>query len=143
MMRKGYRREAGSEGSAEQRCEPMDKNRIRGASAGRAERVAKSISINDAKRRSGGCAPKAIELTPGDLPRVAIAATETAERPSDRGAEVSRGRSRPRGCSRSMWDCHATSLWPEKCRLGSEAARTARSAEHPPSLRDDAGCRKS
>src|SRR6266496_6181508 len=35
-MRKGYRREAGSEGSAKQRCEPMNKNRIRGASAGRA-----------------------------------------------------------------------------------------------------------
>ena len=35
MMRKGYRREAGSEGSAKQRCEPMDKNRIQGASAGR------------------------------------------------------------------------------------------------------------
>jgi hypothetical protein len=27
-MRKGYRREAGSEGSAEQMCELMDKNRI-------------------------------------------------------------------------------------------------------------------
>ena len=36
MKRKGYRREAGSEGSVEQRCEPMDKNRIQGASAGRA-----------------------------------------------------------------------------------------------------------
>ena len=36
MKRKGYRREAGSEGSVEQRCEPMNKNRIRGASAGRA-----------------------------------------------------------------------------------------------------------
>src|SRR5438309_5296526 len=35
------------------------------------QRIAKSISINGAKRRSGGCAPKAIELTPGDLPRVA------------------------------------------------------------------------
>src|SRR5262249_47009726 len=46
------------------------------------QRIAKSISINGAKRRSGGCAPKAIELTPGDLPRVAIAATGTAERPS-------------------------------------------------------------
>jgi hypothetical protein len=34
-MRKGYRREAGSEGSAEQMCELMDKNRIRGASIGR------------------------------------------------------------------------------------------------------------
>ena len=33
--------------------------------------VAKSISIKDAKRRSGGCAPKAIELTPGGLRRVA------------------------------------------------------------------------
>jgi hypothetical protein len=36
VKRKGYRREAGSEGSVEQRCEPMDKNRIGGASAGRA-----------------------------------------------------------------------------------------------------------
>jgi hypothetical protein len=27
VMRKGYRREAGSEGSAKQRCEPMNKNR--------------------------------------------------------------------------------------------------------------------
>src|SRR5262249_59099088 len=36
VMRKGCCREAGSEGSAKQRCEPMDKNRIRGASAGRA-----------------------------------------------------------------------------------------------------------
>ena len=72
MKRKGCRREAGSEGSVEQRCEPMNKNRIRGASAGRAGNViAKSISIKGAKRRSGGCAPKAIELTPGDLLRVA------------------------------------------------------------------------
>src|SRR3977135_1865445 len=35
------------------------------------QRIAKSISIKGAKRRSGGCAPKANELTPGDLPRVA------------------------------------------------------------------------
>src|SRR5215469_5964207 len=35
------------------------------------QRIAKSISIKGAKRRSGGCAPKAIELTPGDLSRVA------------------------------------------------------------------------
>src|SRR5580700_4262366 len=41
-MRKGYRREAGSEGSAKQRCEPMDKNRTRGASAGRAGNVSRS-----------------------------------------------------------------------------------------------------
>ena len=31
--------------------------------------IAKSISIKGAKRRSGGCAPKAIELTPGGLLR--------------------------------------------------------------------------
>jgi hypothetical protein len=42
VMRKGYRREAGSEGSAEQRCEPMDKNRIRGASGGRAGNESRS-----------------------------------------------------------------------------------------------------
>jgi hypothetical protein len=42
VMRKGYRREAGSEGSAKQRCEPMNKNRIRGASAGRAGNVSQS-----------------------------------------------------------------------------------------------------
>src|SRR5437899_12271892 len=41
-MRKGYRREAGSEGSVEQRCEPMNKTRIRGASAGRAGNVSRS-----------------------------------------------------------------------------------------------------
>ncbi len=34
--------------------------------------IAKSRSIKDAKRRSGGCAPKAIELTPGDLRGVAL-----------------------------------------------------------------------
>ena len=53
-----------------------------------------SISIKGAKRRFGGCARKAVELTPGDLSCVA-AATETAERQSDRRAEVSIGRSRP------------------------------------------------
>ena len=55
--------------------------------------IAKSVSIKGAKRRSGGCAQKAAELTPGDLLRVA-SATEAVERRSDRGAEVSRGHSR-------------------------------------------------
>ena len=36
MICKGYRREAGSERSKDQKCESMDKNRIQGASAGRA-----------------------------------------------------------------------------------------------------------
>jgi hypothetical protein len=52
--------------------------------------TAKFISIKGAKRRSGGCAQKAAELTPGDLLRVA-SATEAAERQPDHGAEVSRG----------------------------------------------------
>jgi hypothetical protein len=55
--------------------------------------TAKSISIKDAKRRSGDCARKAAELTPGGLSCVARA-TEVVERQSDRKAEVSRGRSR-------------------------------------------------
>src|ERR1700682_1970340 len=41
-IRKGYRREAGSEGSVEQTCELMDKNRIEGASVGRAGNVLRS-----------------------------------------------------------------------------------------------------
>ncbi len=92
MKRKGCRREAGSEGSVEQRCEPMNKNRIRGASAGRAGNESRSpYSIKGAKRRSGGCALKAIELTPGDLSRVVRKATEgsrghlTAEQKSAEG----------------------------------------------------------
>jgi hypothetical protein len=56
-------------------------------------RIAKSISISDTERRSGGCALKADELTSGDLFCVA-SATEAAERPPDRGAEVSRRHSR-------------------------------------------------
>src|SRR5437764_2952897 len=54
--------------------------------------TAKSISIKDAKRRPGDGARKATELTPGDLLCVA-SASESAERRSDRRAEVSRGRS--------------------------------------------------
>src|ERR1700674_3759097 len=34
--RKGYRREAGSERSVQQKCESMDKNRVQGVSVGRA-----------------------------------------------------------------------------------------------------------
>ena len=52
--------------------------------------IAKSRSIKDAKRRSGGCAPKAIELTPGDLLCVA-SATEGAVRRSDRRAKSAEG----------------------------------------------------
>src|SRR6516225_4706917 len=40
--RKGCRREAGSEESVDQRCEPMNKNRVRGASVGRAGNTSQS-----------------------------------------------------------------------------------------------------
>ena len=55
----------------EQTCELMNKNRILGGQGRTSEReVAKSISVKDPGRRSGGCARKAVELTPGGLRRV-------------------------------------------------------------------------
>lgn len=42
MICKGYRREAGSERSKDQKCESMDKNRIQGVSAGRAGNLPRS-----------------------------------------------------------------------------------------------------
>ena len=73
-------------------------NRIRG-SAGRTsgQEVAKSISIKGLDCKFGGCARKTVGLTPGDLRRVPGVTrwTEGTARRSDRGAEVSRGRSRP------------------------------------------------
>jgi hypothetical protein len=42
VKRKGYHREVGSKGSVEQTCESMDKNRIQGASAGRAANLPRS-----------------------------------------------------------------------------------------------------
>jgi hypothetical protein len=50
--------------------------------------TAKPISIKGAKRRSGDCAWKAAELTPGDLFRVA-SATEAVERRPDRAGQKS------------------------------------------------------
>ncbi len=55
----------------EQTREPMDKNRIRGSHSRTSGReVAKSISVKGNGSKSGGCARKAVELTPGDLHRV-------------------------------------------------------------------------
>jgi hypothetical protein len=48
--------------------------------------------------RCGGCAVKAVELTSGGLRRCPTNGTGEAGRRPDRGAEVSRGHSRP--CSR-------------------------------------------
>ena len=68
--RKGGHREVASEGSVEQRREPMHKNRIEGDRDRMSERkIAKSISVKGYGRRSGGCAPKAVGLTPGGLRR--------------------------------------------------------------------------
>ena len=95
-MRKGYRREAGSAGSAEQMCELMDKNRILRRERWTSGRlVAKSIFIKDAKRRFGNCARKAIELTPGDLLRVPVSELRASQGVLTADAEVSRRHIRP------------------------------------------------
>ncbi len=68
----GRCREAGLEGSVEERGEPMNKNRISGVS-GRTSKplIAKSISMKGLGRRCGGCALKVVELTSGGLSSVA------------------------------------------------------------------------
>lgn len=49
----------------------MNKNRIRGIRCRTSgQLIAKSISIKGTGCKSGGCAPKAVELTSGDLPFV-------------------------------------------------------------------------
>src|ERR1700730_12394441 len=61
----------GSEGSAEQMHEPMDKNRTRGVGVGRAGRVTRSPYPSKASGvNSGGGVRKAVELTSGGLHRV-------------------------------------------------------------------------
>ncbi len=90
----GRRREAGSEGSAEQSCDPMNKNRIRGLPGRTSEReVAKSSAIKGRGGKSGGDAAKAVGLTSGGLRRVRESRTERVRKARDRGAEVSRGHS--------------------------------------------------
>ena len=67
----GHFGDGGSEGSVEQRREPMDKNRIRGMGC-RASwpMTAKRISIKGTGCKFGGCASKDVELTSGDLSSV-------------------------------------------------------------------------
>ena len=68
----GRRREAGSEGSVEQKREPMNKNRIGGIRRRVSwQPTTKPISIKGAGCKSGGCALKAVELTSGELLLVA------------------------------------------------------------------------
>jgi len=60
-----------SEGSAEQKREPMNKNRIWGIRCRMSRQLtAKSISIKGTGCKFGGCARKAVELISGDLPFV-------------------------------------------------------------------------
>ena len=123
--RKGGHREVASEGSVEQMREPMNKNRIGGDRDRTSERkVAKSISVKGHGRKSGGCAQKAVGLTPGDLCRCPGNGTEGTERNPERGAGVSRGHIR--------WRTRAGesgSLTPLKARTAPRTGRTERPVE--------------
>lgn len=91
--RKGASREGWSEGSVEQSCDLTYRNRISGGVGWTScLEIAKSISIKTLHCRSGGCAAKAIELTPGDLCRCPTGLRRVVRRP-DHGIEVSRGHS--------------------------------------------------
>ena len=63
-------REVAFEGSVDQRCEPMNKKRMRRKRRTSEPVITKSISIKGAKRIFAGCALKVVELTSGDLPFV-------------------------------------------------------------------------
>ena len=79
----------------EQRREPMNKNRIAGVWCRTSQRqMVKSTSIKSSKRKSGGCAPKVVELTSGDLCGGPGIGTEVVVRRPDRSTEVSRRRIR-------------------------------------------------
>ena len=61
----------GLERNVEQRCEPMNKNRIGGLRwRASGQMIAKPISIKLTGGKSGGGASKAVELTSGDLRHV-------------------------------------------------------------------------
>ena len=92
-MRKGYRRKAGSEGSAVRVDGQEPDMRRERRTSGRL--VAKSIFIKDAKRRFGNCARKATELTPGGLLRVPTSELRASQGVLTADAEVSRGRAKP------------------------------------------------
>ena len=88
------RREAGSEGSVEQRCGSMNKTAdMRRERQTSGQLTAKSISIKGAKRKSDDGALKAIEASLGRSALGSGFGTEGAARQPDHRAEVSRGRS--------------------------------------------------
>ena len=72
----------------ERNCEPMDKNRIEGATEqGEWARFHEALVIKAERRKSGGCAVKECVLTRGDL------ASWLKGRRGNTEREVSRGRS--------------------------------------------------
>jgi len=76
------------EGSVEQSCEPMDKNRIEGvAEQGERAKFCEALVIKARWRKCGGCAVKECVLTRGDLALCLKGRQRMLER------EVSKGRS--------------------------------------------------
>ena len=99
----GRRREASSKGSTEQNRDLTYRNRI-GGHTDRAnwQRTAKPISIKGPWGKFGRCAGKTVRLTSGDLHRVRDSGLRKPRGSPDRGAEVSRGRSRCEQSARSI-----------------------------------------
>jgi hypothetical protein len=93
----GRHREVASGGSGEQTHEPRDTNRIRGVSAGRASKRSRSPSPSRARSVNPAVACGQRSNLSREVCAVSAYRTERVARRADRGAEVSRGRSR-RGC---------------------------------------------
>jgi hypothetical protein len=99
----GRHREVGSEGSVYQRCEPTDRNWIRGASVGRVSVRSRSPYPS----RANGVNPVAVHRKDMNLPREiwdvsgadrGPSRTEGSVMASDRTPEVSRGHSKRQRC---------------------------------------------
>ncbi len=90
----GRSREAKSERSVEQICDLTNRNRIQGSRIRTSKQmIAKSKVIKGYGCRSGGCAEKVVELTPGGSAMCLGNKTEETARQPDRNVELSRGRS--------------------------------------------------
>jgi len=74
----GRRREVGSEGSVYQRCEPTNRNWIRGASVGRVSVRSRSPSPS----RANGVNPAVVHRQDMNLPREICGASEADRGPS-------------------------------------------------------------
>ena len=99
----GRHREMGSEGSVDQRCEPTNRNWIRGASVGRVSVRSRSPYPS----RTNGVNPAVVHRQDMNLPREIWDVSEADRGPSrtegsvmasDRTPEVSRGHSKRQRC---------------------------------------------